>query len=454
MKFIFPFLFCPLLSFTQQKGAQALSVGDYLSTKEYNHLKEIIEYPPLGVRDNSPSGVGGTSPLGGKGVGVILDFFGTWCAACIRELPKLDSLQKQFAGRLQIVLVAQESKEKLNGFRKKNALFAACQLPVVIDDGTLSSLFPHKYFPHTVWINAKGRVAAITESSSVTAANLLSFISGNGLSLAMKNDDLDFDYSKPLLQNGNGGTGELLLYRSVLAARMPGMGGTEGFVRDSLHVRYYYINSTILGLYRAAFGFASNRVILQVADTSSYILHPDATGEWKNKNLYTYELTVPVETSPLSLRRGVGGEALKKIIAADLDHYFNLHGRMEKRLVSCWALVHTQQNDSAINKASLITGKSSFTEQNENYILTNQPLSLLVDLLNAYNSPMPDKPIILDESQFSGNINMQIPMAAIGNIDWLQKILSPHGFHLVPVEREIEMFVLTDSNFHHEKPGQ
>lgn len=423
-KYCLLIILLPLLTIAQQRS---LHIGDITPNEQWQTLKKII------------------SSSGDEGKLVILDFFATWCTACIRELPKLDSLQNLFTGRLQIILIAGESKEKLDAFRKKNQWFASSTLPVIASDTLWTHLFPHKYVPHEVWINANGKVIAITDPLPVTAENISASINGIQLHLPVKKDNMTFDYRIPLFQNDNAGNEESLLYRSLIGSRIKDMGSSSGCVRDSTHARYYYINNTILNLYKTALGFAANRVVLQVADTSSYILPLNATEEWKDKNLFTYELTVPRKTTI--------GE-VNGLFVADLDRYFNLHGRMENRTVTCWALVSFQPSDSIFQPVSLGNNKPSFTEQNGNYILTNQSVSSLVNLLNAYRSPVPGKPIILDETGNNHSLNIQIPYAAIGNIEWLQKILSPYSLHLVPVERRIEMFVLTELIAKSGKPNQ
>ena len=48
-----------------------------------------------------------------KGKLLILDFWATWCAPCVASIPKLENLQKQFEGKLQILPVTYQKDKEL-----------------------------------------------------------------------------------------------------------------------------------------------------------------------------------------------------------------------------------------------------------------------------------------------------------------------------------------------------
>ena len=51
-----------------------------------------------------------------KGKLVILDFWATWCKPCIAMMPVMDSLQQQFADRVQIIPVTYQSGSEVKRF--------------------------------------------------------------------------------------------------------------------------------------------------------------------------------------------------------------------------------------------------------------------------------------------------------------------------------------------------
>jgi len=105
-----------------------------------------------------------------KGKLVILDFWSTYCKTCIKGLPKLDSLQKEFDGKIQILLITHPAgsnfgpasiKETFAKWKKAGLYIPA--IPVATSGNeAIISMFPHEYIPYYVWIDSKGRILALT----------------------------------------------------------------------------------------------------------------------------------------------------------------------------------------------------------------------------------------------------------------------------------------------------
>ena len=126
-----------------------------------------------------------------KGKLIILDFWATWCAPCIASIPKLERLQKQFEGKLQILPVTyQQGKDVLlflaNLKEKQQRIVGS--LPNVFADTELIKLFPHVYLPHYVWIDQKGVVKAITNGKPINELDINKALNGNYQDLIKKKD--------------------------------------------------------------------------------------------------------------------------------------------------------------------------------------------------------------------------------------------------------------------------
>ncbi len=138
MKFtclLFALALGPILTvFSQDQAAiQPLTIGDA--------IPDIV----FGKMINYASPTAKLSDFAGKLV--ILDFWATWCSSCIHNFPVLDSLQKQFAGRLQILLVnakntGDDEMKVLTFFEKRRMKNGGrYQLPSVLYDSTADRLF-------------------------------------------------------------------------------------------------------------------------------------------------------------------------------------------------------------------------------------------------------------------------------------------------------------------------
>jgi len=96
-----------------------------------------------------------------KGRGVVLNFWATWCAPCVREMPALDRLAAQLKEKGVDVIAVSEDRKAL---KKVPPFFAANQiqnLAVYYDDkGNLSRKLGVEGLPTTILISADGQVSS------------------------------------------------------------------------------------------------------------------------------------------------------------------------------------------------------------------------------------------------------------------------------------------------------
>lgn len=110
---------------------------------------------------------------------IIIDFFGTWCAPCIKALPHLKELQEKFKNKLSILLVSNEKKERLEKFVAARQPFF---FPVVVDEeNQVTNLFAPPSYPYTVVINKERKIIALTNAAGLTEKNIEEWIKGEAV---------------------------------------------------------------------------------------------------------------------------------------------------------------------------------------------------------------------------------------------------------------------------------
>ncbi|YCA42731.1 thiol-disulfide oxidoreductase ResA [Bacillus sp. JZ8] len=97
-----------------------------------------------------------------EGKGVFLNFWGTWCKPCAKEMPVMQNQYEQFKDKgVEILAVnADETELAVNRFSKSYGL----TFPVMIDDGgEVQTAYDIGPLPTTILIDSKGEIVDIFE---------------------------------------------------------------------------------------------------------------------------------------------------------------------------------------------------------------------------------------------------------------------------------------------------
>ncbi|MFJ7952416.1 thiol-disulfide oxidoreductase ResA [Lysinibacillus sp. NPDC096418] len=109
-----------------------------------------------------------------KGQGVFLNFWGTWCKPCAKEMPAMDRQYKVFKDQgvqTLAVNIAQTDFEVQSFVDKYDLSF-----PVVIDKTkSVRDAYNVGYLPATVLVNPEGKVVKII-TGEMTEANIASYM--------------------------------------------------------------------------------------------------------------------------------------------------------------------------------------------------------------------------------------------------------------------------------------
>lgn len=210
---------------------------------------------------------------------ILLDFFDSFCASCIKIMPKLQKLQEQYGDKIEVITVTWQDRQTMKKLFETNAYLKEHQvnLPVIYSDSYLKQLFPHQGVPHEVLLY-KGKVQAITSSEFITQQILLKLYNEGNIDLPLKDD-----YGKADLFHKTDLNTEKLKAGVMISGYQNGVPFQAWeFVQDTVTGQYKSstYNNSFLAALRALANKAKintsiymprkERVLLNVKDTSIY----------------------------------------------------------------------------------------------------------------------------------------------------------------------------------------
>lgn len=355
---------------------------------------------------------------------LIIDFWATWCSPCVAMLPKNDSLQKEFGGKVQFLAVSNQDGKRVQDFSEKLKTFKHINFSSVVNDTTLNAMFPHHYIPYYAWIGPDGKLIATTEENQITDNNIRKVIAGNdgqlentiGYRAKIIDRRLSFYVTgHPILSSPKDSIAEVepisdsaILYQSIVSKYTPGFLNSQTW--NSTH--FYCTNSAILNIYQVYFDYvynhpqlfdSQNRWRVEVKDSALVnkiytTLSGQKCEEWLMHNGYNYELIWKNAKTP---------KEKAELFREDIDRYFgrpfNITADIEKRMALSDVL--TLMSDSL--KLKTTGGTPSEKHDAFSYIQHNLPLSSLITLLQSYFWAHSDR-IIFDETNFKGNVDLEL----------------------------------------------
>lgn len=423
----FAILFTSIFSY-----AQAPKPGDRLPN---------LEFKPLTNYEHSEAKLSDF-----KGKVLILDFWATWCAPCVAMIPKMDSLQQAFAGRVQFISIAYQPENQVHNFMEKLEAQHHRQyhLAEVTGDTTLKNSFHPASYPHYVWIDAEGKVAAITGFQDINAGNIRKMLAGENPATTVKPyAEQPYDYHKPLLIGSNGGDGNNLLYHSLLTSYTPGLHPGLAIVNDTITGRKITCkNNSIHQLYELAWSdsgrnFNRQNTRLLVKDTTRLVNRKDAGQpylDWLARgNGFCYELQVPRDLAPSAL----------SMMRQDLDRYFTRYkASIIKEARQCLILSRIPGGRAPVTKGN----NPDVRLDRFGWTVSNCSLGILCERLNYYQ--LLHDPVV-DETGLADPIDLEVPikqLSAKGGPDTgaINTELARYGLQLQPGKRTREILILSD----------
>lgn len=233
-----------LLIFALSVHAQQLKIGDQVS----NFSFELVNGSETELKDF-------------KDKIIIIDFWATWCGACIVGMPHLSTLQTKYKDDLVVIALSHETKERVQRFYQNRP--QNFKLGIDIKE-QFANAFPHRIIPHTVLIDRQGKVLAITQPENITHEIIEKAISGETVDLPLKEENTQFDMYSDYFKRDT----TIVEYFVI----QPGNPDVPSFtVKYAQGVfgkrRISMLNTTIPGMYRQAYQKSAYRLIYDLDES-------------------------------------------------------------------------------------------------------------------------------------------------------------------------------------------
>lgn len=357
-----------------------------------------------------------------SGKPTIIHFWNTHCSVSQLSLITLKNLKKKYGNKLNIIAVTREKEKRVTELLERLPYKDELQFPIVYEDSILRTLFPHTLQPHEVWVKDDGTVCAISSDEYLTMEQAEKFFSSANFSLPVKEDPVNL-----ITYNGDPLVGILYPdYRqhigqySFIGDAVEGLSSTTSYAKhqDGMVV-IQATNNSIQSLYSAAYKQAD-------LHRSKFIFTPKDAERFQRDirsyaNLFCYQQMT--RTSSISYAYD--------IMKRDLDNYFGLHSRLEKRKIKCLVLRMISGDDKF--KATA-TGKSYFTDSAE--VIPSISMKMFV------KSRLSSLPMyVIDETGYEGDISMRLPLNK-RDLSAMRQVLLRYGLSLTEEERELEVIAL------------
>ena len=119
-----------------------------------------------------------------RGKVVVLDFWATWCGPCVAAIPHWNELVTKFAGRpVVFVSITDEEEGHIRKFLEKRPIAGWHALAL---DRSMFDAYGVPARPHTVVVNAAGKIAAMTTPDHLTADVLEQVLAGKPAGISVR----------------------------------------------------------------------------------------------------------------------------------------------------------------------------------------------------------------------------------------------------------------------------
>ncbi len=330
-----------------------------------------------------------------KGKAVVLEFWATWCAPCIEQIPHLNGLVTKFAGRpIQFISITDEERPIVSKFLAARPISGW----VVLDPGRSQfDAYTVTGIPHTVLVDANGIIAGITEPSEVTEVVVNNLLDGKPLGIPAR------EPSTPVNIRSDAAGALLDIIIKASSTGHITMSSSPG---------------------RMTFSGASLRSIL--ANAYQVRPHRIAAGEWADDMKYDIGVAMPSASQ----------SQVRPLLQNALLAAFRIQVRRETQELDVLVLTAPDGQQAGLRDSASTGGNMPRSEAGK-FSAINMNLS---GLANALEDRL--NGIVVDETKLAGRFDLELHWDAAHPESIKRAVQEQLGLELTPAKRAVEMLVL------------
>lgn len=435
---------------------------------------------------------------------LIIDFWASWCVPCIKEFPRLDSLQNRFGDRIQILPVAWDNQKNamdLFSSMLKRKILSFQRLPAAFDTILVKKINAGKLI--SIWIDKNGIIRYYTSSNRITENTIEMFLKGNKIekfenlisehraTVARMHDKGRSDDRTEMVTHDDASVEANYLYRSFITPYLPELGykGVPVWLSPKKDtVTYKLINLPLQTIYELAYrplicpnpimstyntyGNFAMYCILDMQDPSEFQFTWNHKSDSVGTNRFCYQLKLPrrrgethqnldsakhyanpvTDSTDFKMFGAPDDHSIKmqRILQQDLYNYFGYKVSIERRK---FPVFYLEAEKGAARKLKTKGSAPSIIKNGFGFIFTNQPISALIGKLwfakqiikysQKDNVHQYTGNVVIDNTNFGKNIDIEIN-CDLEDFSAVNKELGKYGLALRLGEREMAVIVIRD----------
>ena len=364
---------------------------------------------------------------------VIFDNWGDWCYPCVRDLPRLDSLQRKFEDKIQILPWTEDARATAKNIYDRINVKYDMVIPSAVEATRENNLGTKAInaIAKIWWYN--GEIVAVTKSMDVNAKNIQQFLDTGSFTPKKVEHPGAKDINVPIFS-------ENLLYEMhktgitvKIGNRISGFHPGIGYFgpKQNLTQGRRFINYTLKQLYQVAFN--ASKYFLDV-DLASFL------GYAKDNEIDTFCVEIKVENTS-GLDYYAAEDKMRLVLRHALEAIFGFTMVRETRTVPTYVLKEIPGNKRFVDNSGgeEVWDKTAYHLNIDNMAPDRAFKAITGKLLSPYHPAM----YAVNELKHKGNMALDL-LARTNDYQSMKSALAEYGLDLSVEEREREVWVIQE----------